>query len=306
MVPNNEDADLCLSKLTENSLMIANTHEVTKFLNNNRALNNISKGGLYSNGLFTMTAATKCVKCSSSSDAMAAEDTTTSSCRSPLGASSLQTVPQTGVGLFEASFPESWNDWESKRRSESVSHHFRNKNHYNKHNTTTANNSKRARRKSVTAKKAKVPALVSFRRRRKLERSIGRHLRDSCLKRPVVLPPLEEESESNNTQINSNSNSNIINNIHDCEIVPFQSSKSLRRRRQRRRVVRFQDDEIAEGTLEWKREQQQRHKAICYGRGLGSKTAVGTETPFLEAHQERKQIQRALLDLQVGMKCMDL
>jgi len=294
MVPNNEDADLCLSKLTENSLMIANTHEVTKFINNNHALANINKGGLYSNGLSTMTC--------SSSDAIAADDTT-SYCCSPLGAYSLQTVPQTGVGLLEASFPDSWNDWESKRRSESVSHHYRNKKHYNKNNNT-ANNSKRIRRKSVTAKKVKVPALVSFRRRRKLERSIGKHLRDSCLKRPVVLPPLQEESELESNNSNSNSNS-----IHHCEIVPyqpFQSSKSLRRRRQRRRVVRFQDDAIAEGTLEWKREQQQKHKSICYGRGLGSKTTVGNETPFLEAHRERKQTQRALLDLQVGMKYMDL
>jgi hypothetical protein len=304
MVPNNEDADLCLSELTENSLMISNTHEVAKF-NHNHALTNTNKGGLYSNELSTMTTATKggngrssnpsstTHDSSESSDAMAAY----TSSLGPLGASSPLAMPQTGVGLLVASFPDSWNDWESKRRSESVSHHHANDNNYWKKHHKNAN-PKRIQRKSVSAKKVKVPALVNFRRRRKLERSIGRHLRDSCLKRPVVLPPMTiQESE-------------LECNINQCGIVPFQSSKSLRRQRPRRRVVRFREEEIdikiADGTLEWKREQHQQQKGLCFGRGLGSNKNVGTETPFLEAHRERKQNQRALLDLQVGMKCMDL
>lgn len=277
MMVRNEDADVCLSELTENSLMISNTQEVTKF--NNNVLTNANKGGLYSNGLLTMTttAGATCEnsatqESSESSNAMA-EDS-----MGPLEPSSSAALPRADVdvGLLSASFPESWNGWESKRRSESMGHC---KNYWKTHHTKQLRHLKRIRRKNLDVKKVKAPSVVSFRRRRlRLERSVGRHLRDGCMKQPVILPPEKEESG----------------------MIPFQSSKSLRRR-QRRRVVRFRDEEIAEATLEWKREKQ---KGPCFGRGLGN--PVSNEAPFLEAHRERKQSQRALLDLQVGMKCMGL
>jgi len=271
-VGSNEDADRCLSEMTENSLMISNTQDVTRFHNN--ALINTNLGGLYSNGLSNMTTIDEdsATNDSVSNDAMAG---------GPLGASSSLAMPLTDVvadvGLLAVSFPDSWNGWESKRRSESMGHHETN---WKQHHQKQLHNLKRIRRKSVNVKRVKIPSLGNFRRRRlRLERSIGMHLRENqgCL--PSALPLSTQDSE--------------------CEIVPFQSSKSLRRR-QRRRVVRFRDEENVVATVEWKREQM----GVCFGRGLS--TAAGTETPFLEAHLERKQSQRTLLDLQVGMKCMGL
>jgi hypothetical protein len=265
---NNDDADMCLSELTENSLMISSTHEVTKFNSNNSFLTNPTKGGLYSNDLFNTT--TPHEECRSNESSPVIEKMVVAP--GPIGASSALAMPQSGVvdpdvGLLGESFPECWNDWESKRRSDSM------KNYHTKQLRTL----KRIRKRKT---------VVGFRRRRlRLERSGGRHLRDSCMKRPVVLPTVpESESECSR------------------EIVPFQASKSLRRR-QRRRVVRFRDEEIAEGTLEWKREKNQ-PKGASFGRGLGG--AFGTEAPFLEAERERKQSQRALMDLQVGMTHMGL
>jgi len=265
-VTSNDDNDICLSQLASHSLMISNTHEITKF--DTRTLTNASNSGLYLNGLSAMTASTTgadstLTKEPESNDAMAEASS------GPLGASSASQTAD--VGILAEAFPDSWNGWESKRRSDSVVQ-------YKKHKLREL---KSIRRKRVDVKKVKVASIVSFRRRRhKLERSIGKHLREAQRAGgpPVLLPKAQESNHS--------------------EVVPFQSSKSLRRR-QRRRVVRFREEEKAEPTVEWKRE-----KLFRYGRGLGN--AVGTETPFLEAHREQKQAQRALLDLQVGMNCMGL
>lgn len=278
----NEYPDLCLSELTENSLIISTTHEITKLNNNN--MTNLNQAGLYTNGLINMTASPTTTTTTSSWDSTTKEESQNSTAMmekspGPIGASA---TPQTtnvveDVGIL-ANFPDSWNDWESKRRSESM---IQWKKCQNKKQICIR---KRIKRKSIEPKKAKACATAAsfHHRRRSLDRSIGRHLR-SALK---------------TTQASAQS-----------EVVPFQSSKSLRRR-QKRRAVRFRE-EISEEILEWKREQQsqkhhqqQRQKGACSGRGLGS--AVGTELLFLEAERERKQSQRALLDLQVGMKCMGL
>ena len=251
----NEDTDLSLSELTENSLMISKTQEITKF-NTNNVLTNTDNGGIYYNGLSTMTSAASAEDESSQDSIFNAESSS-----GPLGASSSLALPQADVGLLAASFPDSWNDWESKRRAELIGH--QDKFSWKKHHTKQLRNLKRIRRKTLKTKK-----VVSFHHRRlRLERSIGRHLKAGCIKCP---------------------------NDEETEVVPFQSSKSLRRR-QRRRVVRFVDDEITE----WKREKSQ----TGFGRGMSVATM---KTPFLEAERERKNSQRALMDLQVGMKCMGL
>ena len=275
------NADLSLSELTENSLMISTTNEVTKI--NNNTLANFTQTKLYSNGLLNMTSSPPTTI--TSSGEILSKNKMTENSSGPIGAS---TVPQTtdvveDVGLL-TNFPDSWNNWESNRRSESMIHW---KKYQSKKQMRVR---KRMKHKSIDPRKAKASASTAcFRRRRlSLERSIGRHLREGCLaKRQSALK--------------------ITQNANHSEVVPFQSSKSLRRR-QRPRVVRFRE-QISEEILEWKRERQsqqhhQRQKGACSGRGLG--TAAGTETPFLEAQRERKQSQRALLDLQVGMKCMGL
>jgi len=269
-----DDADIRLSELTENSLMISTTHEVTKF-NTNNAVIHATKGGLYSNGLSNMTAA-----------AIGGDSATHESASSrvgfsvPLGASSM---PQTeaacsaDVGLLGVSFPDSWNDWESNRRSESMSMSM-NSNQKRHHQKQLRHRKQRI--KTIDAKKVKAPSLASYRRQRlRLERSIGRHLKDAGKQKAPKIATHECEPSS-------------------TEVIPFQSSKSLRRR-QRRRVVRFRDEDVAESVLEWKRGQQ---KGGGFGRGLG----FAPEAPFLEAQRERKETQRSLLDLQVGMKCMGL
>ena len=273
-VASNDDADIYLSGLTENSLMISNSQEVTKF--HHHVLTCANKGRLYSNGLSKMTTTigeeNEVHESSESSD-----DTLVTATKGPLGESSTETE----VGLLGATFPDSWCDWESKRRRESVGHH---KNNMKKHHQRQLRRLKKIQDKTGSVKRVKVPSAVSCRRRRlRLERSIGRHLRNGCQRSPSTLPPPPLTKDS-----------------HESEVVPFQFSKSLRRR-QRRRVVRFRDEEIAEATLEWKQEQR---NPVSFGRGLG--TGVNKEEPFREAHQERKRNQRALLDLQVGMKHMGL
>mmetsp|Transcript_23593 Transcript_23593/g.55908 ORF Transcript_23593/g.55908 Transcript_23593/m.55908 type:complete len:304 (-) Transcript_23593:249-1160(-) len=280
-----EDADLCLSELTENSLMISTTHEVSKLQNNTRA--NFNKAELYSNGLLNMISSSPSPSSPSttitSSGDIQNKNVTPENSSGPTGASGKQqtTDDVTDVGLL-TNFPRSWNDWESNRRHESM-------NHWKKYqNKKQMRIQKRIKRKSIEPTKAKASASTAIfhRRRLSLDRSIGRHLREGCLaKRKSALKSSQAMNQS--------------------DVVPFQSSKSLRRR-QRRRVVRFRE-EISEEILDWKRErqsQQQRQKGVCSGRGLGM--TADTETPFLEAQPERKQRQRALLDLQVGMKCMGL
>lgn len=262
-----EDADLDLSEMTENSLMISKTHEITKFRTNN-ILTNANNRGLYSNGLSTMISTASRMVGESSQDS---ENINKVSSFGPLGSSSSPVdltrtdggfVDLTDAGLFATSFPDSWSDWESKRRVESIGH---GKKLYRK-NQNKLRSLKRTKCKTVETKKASSTA--NFRRRRlRLERSVGKHLKNRCQTYPV-----QEETD----------------------MVPFQSSKSLRRR-QRRRIVRFVDDEITE----WKREKAQ----AGFGRGKNGGTL---HTPFLEADRERKKDQRALLDLQVGMKCMGL
>ena len=246
-----EDADLCLSKLTENSLMISKTQEITKF--NTRALTNPKNGGIYSNGLSTMTVS----ELSESSDLVGDGS---SSWLGPLVSSCALALPQVDVGLL-ASFPDSWSGWECKRREEAINHHDK---YFKKTHSKQLRNLKRIRRKTVETKKK--PSAIVRRRRLRLDRSIVR--KGGC-----VQCPAKDENNS--------------------EMVPFQSSKSLRRR-QRRRVVRFVDEEITE----WTRE----NGKAGFGRGK----RVGKEVPFREAERERKENQRALMDLQVGMKCMGL
>ena len=256
-----EDTDSSLSKLTENSLLISRTHEITKF-NTNNIITNANNRGLYSNGLATMTSSAPKSMGESSQDS---ENMNKESSFGPLEASSSLALPQTNVGLLAASFPDSWNNWESNRRAESKSHSE--KFYKKKHNKLRT--LKRVKHKTVETKKASSTATAaSFRRRRlRLERSVGKHFKNRCR------ASLDQD---------------------ETTIVPFQSSKSLRRR-QRRRVVRFVDEEITE----WKREKAQ----AGFGRGKSSGTV---DSAFLEADKERKRDQRALLDLQVGMKCMGL
>jgi len=252
-----DDTDLSLSELTENSLMISKTQEITKF-NTSNALTKANNRGLYSNGLSTMVSSIL----KPAGESSERNEIISKSSSGPLAASTALALPQADVGLLAASFPESWNDWESKRRTESIGHHE--KFYWKKRNTLRTQ--KRIKRKTVETKK--VPSTVSFRRRRlRMERSVGRHLKPGCVKCPAKA---------------------------EKALIPFQSSKSLRRR-QRRRVVRFVDEEVTE----WKRENSQ----TGFGRG---KSAGASTTPFLEADRERKKNQRALLDLQVGMKCMGL
>eukprot|EP00531_Pseudo-nitzschia_arenysensis_P005339 CAMPEP_0116122590 /NCGR_PEP_ID=MMETSP0329-20121206/4294_1 /TAXON_ID=697910 /ORGANISM="Pseudo-nitzschia arenysensis, Strain B593" /LENGTH=270 /DNA_ID=CAMNT_0003616445 /DNA_START=252 /DNA_END=1064 /DNA_ORIENTATION=+ len=257
----NEDADLSLSELTENSLMISNTQEITKL--NTNVLSKPKNGGLYSNGLSTMTSS---AEAGTGIETSESSNTTTedfSSPSGPLGPSCTLALPQADVGLLASSFPDSWSGWECKRREESASHHdtFFKKNH-----AKNIRNLKRIRRKTLETKKAKVPTSIFRRRRLRMERGVGRKL--GCLKK--------------NTK------------KEECtEIIPFQSSKSLRRR-QRRRVVRFVDEEITE----WKREKTQ--------SGFGRVKSVGNLETFRGTEKERKENQRTLLDLQVGMKCMGL
>jgi len=250
-----EDTDLSLSELTENSLMISKTQEITK-LNTNNIRTNANNRGLYSNGLSTMVSSILKPAGESSEGDEIVSKSSSGSLPAALA------LPQADVGLLAASFPNSWNDWESKRRTEVIRHHE--KFYWKKQNKLRA--LKRIKRKTVETKK--VPSSVRFRHRRlRLERNVGRHLKPGC----VACPAKEEKT-----------------------VVPFQSSKSLRRR-QRRRVVRFVDEEVTE----WKRENSQ----TWFGLG---KTAGASKTPFLEADRERKKNQRSLLDLQVGMKCMGL
>lgn len=246
-----EDADLCLSELTENSLIISKTQEITKF--NTKVLTNPKNRGVYSNGLSTMSV-------SESSESSYPVGEGSSSSLRPLGSSCATALPQVDVGLL-ASFPDSWSGWECKRREESINHHDK---YFKKTHSKQQRNLKRIRRKTLETKKK--PSAIARRRRLRLERSIGR--KGECVK----CPSKDENS---------------------LEMVPFQSSKSLRRR-QRRRVVRFVDEEITE----WRREKGK--------TGFGRGKSVGKEIPFREAERERKENQRALMDLQVGMKCMGL
>lgn len=257
----NEDTDLCLSELTENLLMISNTQEITKF--NSNVLAKPQNKGLYSNGLSKMTSvAAVGTTIDSSENSNTAEDF--SSPLGPLGSSCTLALPQADVGLLASSFPASWSGWECKRREESVSHHNK---FFKKNHAKNLRNLKRIRRKTLETKKAKAPSSIFRRRRLRMERGGGRKL--GCLKKNPK--------------------------TDDCtEIVPFQSSKSLRRR-QRRRVVRFVDEEITE----WRRE-----KALTGFARV--KSVKNMEIHLREAEKERKENQRTLLDLQVGMKCMGL
>jgi len=279
----NEDTDMRLSQLTENSLMISTTHEITKL--NNNTLSKLDRVKLYSNGLFNMTSSSPSTTTSSREGSTKQFKSCTAMAENssaPIGTTSA--MPQTtdvaeDVGHL-ANFPDCWNGWESKRRSESMIHW---KKYQQKKQLRIR---KRIKRKNIEPTKARNSVSVTnfHCRRLSLDRSIGRYPRGRCLNnRQSALKTTQDSTQS--------------------EVVPFQSSKSLRRR-QRPRVVRFRE-EISEELLDWKREQLQRQqKGVSSGRGLG--TAADTESPFLEAQRERKRSQRALLDLQVGMKCMGL
>lgn len=300
----NEEADRCLSELTENSLVISKRREVTRIEeSSNNALALIGgNGGLYSNGLSGMTIATT----------IGGDGVRRSSTGSMAVAVAAPAAPGdllvADPGMFPLGVPDSWRDWETRRRTE-VSSAMARKNQY----------LRKMKRNPIYFKKnnheprAKVASLVSFHRRRlRLERSIGIHLQNSTprssLSSSIILAPefVQRARSQSQSQSQSHANPNAGETTTPSALVRVSKPSTKKRGSQvrRRKVVRFREQEIAEATLEWRRESSR-------GMGRGKKpTTIDCQrratVPFREAQEERKQAQRAVLDLQVGMKCMGL
>mmetsp|Transcript_12070 Transcript_12070/g.25533 ORF Transcript_12070/g.25533 Transcript_12070/m.25533 type:complete len:145 (+) Transcript_12070:2-436(+) len=142
----------------------------------------------------------------------------------------------------------------------------------------------------------------------RLERSIGIHLQNSTprssLSSSIILAPEFVQRARSQSQSHANPNAGETTTPSALVRVSKPSTKKRGSQVRRRKVVRFREQEIAEATLEWRRESSR-------GMGRGKKpTTIDCQrratVPFREAQEERKQAQRAVLDLQVGMKCMGL
>mmetsp|Transcript_8126 Transcript_8126/g.17515 ORF Transcript_8126/g.17515 Transcript_8126/m.17515 type:complete len:323 (-) Transcript_8126:384-1352(-) len=286
----NNDPDHLLSELTESSLRISQTREVTRFCTNNYKTihaNKIQSGGIYSNGLLKMTTR---------------ENNNNNNRKKEVNSLA---APFSGMLLH-------WggdSDWGSKRRAEFSQLIGSNKQKHHNKNTNRQQQlrkSIRVQRKNVNEQRFRVASLG--RRRLRLERLSSKkgwlekknqyftllHCPGGT-KGATRTPVSQQRRRQDHSSASSRVASTAINSgLH------------------RRFSPGFCDEDLMRGGLEWKKEQERQNKILReYDSGATTTTRTmgrnkNNDKLGLEFPGERKKSQRALLDLQVGMKHMGL